>query len=113
MLGCAANLDGALGFADGVLQLRAIGEVCSGEGVCLTEFVDRAFEHDLAALRAALRAQVDDVIRDHHHLRLVLHDQHRVALVAQLHEEFVHALDVGRMETGGGLVEDVGDVGER
>src|ERR687890_136914 len=46
-------------------------------------------------------------------LRLVLDDQHGVALVAQLQQQVVHPLDVMRVQPDRRLVEDVGDVGER
>ena len=70
-------------------------------------------KHDLAAGRAGARAEVDDVVGDRDRLRLVLDDEHRVALVAQLQQQVVHPLDVVRVQADGRLVEDVGDVGER
>ena len=45
---------------------------------------DGALEHHLAALGAGAGAEIDDVVGDRDRLRLVLHDQHGVALVAQL-----------------------------
>ncbi|GAA3352074.1 hypothetical protein GCM10020358_84960 [Amorphoplanes nipponensis] len=39
-------------------------------------------------------------------------DEHGVALVAQVQQQVVHALDVVRVQADGGFVEDVGDVGE-
>ena len=45
--------------------------------------------------------------------RLVLHDEHRVALVPQPQQQVVHPLDVMGVQARRGLVEDVGDVGER
>ena len=51
-------------------------------------------KHDLAAGGTGARAEVDDVVGDLDRLRLVLHDQHGVALVAQLQQQVVHALDV-------------------
>ena len=75
--------------------------------------VDGALEHHLAAARAGARAEVDDVVGDRDRLRLVLHDEHRVALVAQLQQQVVHPLDVVGVQPDGRLVEDVGDVGER
>ena len=62
---------------------------------------------------AGAGAEVDDVVGDRDRLRLVLDDEHRVALVAQLQQQLVHPLDVVRVQADGGLVEDVGDVGER
>ena len=70
-------------------------------------------KHDLAAGRAGAGAEVDDVVGDRDRLRLVLHDEHRVALVAQLQQQVVHPLDVVRVQPDRRLVEDVGDVGER
>ena len=62
---------------------------------------------------AGARAEVDDVVGDRDRLRLVLDDQHRVALVAQLQQQLVHPLDVVRVQPDRRLVEDVGDVGQR
>ena len=53
------------------------------------------------------------MVGDRDGLRLVLDDEHGVALVAKLEEELVHPLDVVWVETDCGLVEDVGDVGQR
>ena len=63
--------------------------------------------------RARARAEVDDVVGDRDRLGLVLHDEHGVALVAQLQQQVVHPLDVVRVQADRRLVEDVGDVGER
>ncbi len=52
------------------------------------------------------------MVGDGDHLRFVLHDEHGVALVAQLEQQAVHPLDVVRVQPGGGLVEDVGDIGQ-
>ena len=75
--------------------------------------LDGALEADRAARRTGAGAEVDDVIGDGDRLRLVLHDEHRVALVPQLQQQVVHALDVVGMQADRGLVEDVGGVGER
>ena len=63
--------------------------------------------------RAGAGAEVDDVVGDRDRLRLVLDDEHRVALVPQPQQQVVHPLDVVRVQADGRLVEDVGDVGER
>ena len=68
---------------------------------------------DGAARRTGAGAEIDDVVRDRDGLRLVLHDEHRVALVAQLQQQVVHPLYVMGVQSDGGLVEDIGDVGER
>ena len=70
-------------------------------------------KHHLAAGGAGAGAEVDDVVGDRDRLRLVLDDQHGVALVAQPQQQVVHPLDVVRVQPDRRLVEDVGDVGER
>src|ERR1700759_5688084 len=46
------------------------------------QLLDRTLEDDLAAGGAGARAEVDDVVGDRDQLRLVLDDEHGVALVA-------------------------------
>ena len=75
--------------------------------------VDRPLEHDLASAGPGERTEVDDVVGDHDGLGLVLDDEHGVALVAELQQQVVHPLDVVRMQSDRGLVEDVRDVRER
>jgi hypothetical protein len=53
------------------------------------------------------------VVGDRDRLRLVLHHEHRVSLVAQPQQQLVHALDVVRVHPDGRLVEHIGDVGQR
>ncbi len=53
------------------------------------------------------------MVGDRDGLGLVLDDEHGVALVAQLQQQFVHALDVVRVQSDRRLVEHVGDIGER
>ena len=95
------------------LEGRPVVEVAAGERAAGPQSLHRALEHHLAAGRAGARAEVDDVVGDDDGLGLVLHDQHRVALVAQPQQQLVHALDVMRVQPDGRLVEDVGDVRER
>ena len=95
------------------LSGRPVVEVAAGDGVAGPQPLDGALEHDLAAAGAGARAEVDDVVGDRDRLRLVLDDQHGVALVAQLQQQVVHPLDVVRVQADRRLVEDVGDVGER
>src|SRR6266540_3757441 len=89
-------------------------EVLAGEGGASGDEVGGgALEDDPAAVVAGAWAEVDDVVGDRDRLRLVLHEQHRVALVAQLPQQVVHALDVVGVHPDRRLVEYVGDVGER
>ena len=85
----------------------------AGQRVAGPQSLDGALEHHLATGRAGAGAEVDDVVGDRDRLRLVLDDEHRVALVAQLQQQVVHPLDVVGVQADRGLVEDVGDVGER
>ena len=87
--------------------------MAAGGGVTRPQPLDGALEQTCAALRAGAGAEVDDVVGDGDRLRLVLHDEHGVALVAQLQQQVVHPLDVVGVQADRGLVEDVGDVGER
>ncbi len=88
-------------------------EVATGECVALLQFVERALEGDAAAGGTRARSEVDDVVGDGDHLGLVLDDEHGVPFVSQLQQQGVHALDVVGVQPDGGLVEDVGHVGQR
>ncbi len=69
--------------ADGLLHPRAVVQMAPGERAEGSQFPDRALELDLAAVAAGARPQIHDMVGDGDHLRLVLHDEHGVALVAQ------------------------------
>ena len=84
-----------------------------GERAAGAQPLHGALEHHLAPLGAGPGAEVHDVLGDRDRLRLVLHDKHGVALVAQRQQQVVHALDVVGVQPDRRLVEDVGDVGER
>ena len=87
--------------------------MAAGDGVRGTQPFDGSLEDHLAARRTGAGAEVDDVVGNRNRLGLVLHDEHRVALVPQLQQQAVHPLDVMWVQADRGLVEDVGDVGER
>ena len=53
------------------------------------------------------------MIGDGDRLRLVLNDEDRVPLIAKPPEQIVHPRDVVRMQPDRGLVEHVGDIGQR
>ena len=84
-----------------------------GERAAGPQPVDGALEDHLAAGGAGAGAEIDDVVGDRDHFRLVLDHEHGVALVAQPQEQVVHPLDVVRVQPDRRLVEDVGHVGER
>ena len=109
----AADLEHAGRRPDRWLQGRPVVEMAAGERAAGPQSLDGPLEHDLAAGRAGARPEIHDVVTDGDGLRLVLDDEDRVALVAELPEEAVHPLDVVRMEPDRRFVEDVGDVGQR
>ena len=109
----AAHLQHARRLAHRRLERGAVAQVTPGERAARAQPVDAALEDDLAAGGARARAEVDDVIGDRDRLRLVLDDEHGVALVAQPQQQLVHPLDVVRVQPDRRLVEDVGHVGER
>nr|BFE89142.1 hypothetical protein GCM10020093_117440 [Planobispora longispora] len=87
--------------------------MAAGDGAAGPQPLEGALEADRAARRTGAGTQIDDVVGDGDRLRLVLHDEHRVALVPQPQQQVVHPLDVMGVQARGGLVEDVGGVGER
>src|SRR5215471_5282195 len=95
------------------LQGGPVVQVPPGRRAAGPQPFDGALEDHLATGGASAGAEVDGVVGDRDRLRFVLHHEHRVALVAQLQEQVVHPLYVMRVQANGGLVEDVGDVGER
>ncbi len=111
--GGATDLQRGGSRAHRLLEGRAVVEVAAGDGVTAPQPLDAALETDGATLRAGAGAEIDDVVADRDRLRLVLHNEDGVALVAQLQQQLVHPLDVVGVHADRGLVEDVGDVGER
>ena len=67
----------------------------------------RALEDDPAAVVAGARAEVDDPVGVRHHGLVVLDHDHRLAGVDDPVEQAEQLLDVGEMQAGGRLVEDV------
>src|SRR6266436_10343310 len=95
-------------WGEGRGRFQRPGEVLAGKGFVLAgDFLGGAGRDHLAALVAALGPQVHDPVRGLDHVHVVLDDHHRVALVHQLVENFQEAPDIGEVQPGGGLVEDV------
>src|SRR5262245_7489179 len=88
-------------------------QVVATPAIIARQPADRALEDHLATGTASAGAEGDDVVGDRDRVRLVLHHEHRVALVAQLQQQVVHLLNVMGVQADGRLVEDVRDVGER
>ena len=80
----------------------------AGEGGAGGDEVRRcALEDDPAAVVAGARAEVDDPVGVRHDRLVVLDHDHRPAGVDEPVEQAEQLLDVGEMEAGGRLVEDV------
>ena len=109
----AAHLEPARRRPHRRLHRRAVVQVSPGQGGTGPQPLDRALEDHLAARRPGARTEVDDVVGGRDDLGLVLDDEHGVALVAQPSQQAVHPLDVVWMQPDRGLVEHVGDVGQR
>ena len=74
----------------------------------LLEHLGRCAGKDhIAALAASFGPYVDDVVGLQHHVFVVLHHNHGVALVAQLLERVDEALIVALVQPDAGLVEDI------
>ena len=67
----------------------------------------RARDHDLAAGMAALGPEIDDVVGGLDHVHVMLDQEHGVPGVDQLVQRREQPLDVGQVQAGGRLVEDV------
>ena len=67
----------------------------------------RARRDDRAAAVAPFRAEVDDPIGDLDDVEVVLDDDDGVAGVHQLLQHLDQAVDVGDVQPGGGLVQDI------
>src|SRR5439155_8477269 len=84
-------------------------EVLAGEGGAAgDELGGRALEDDPTAVVAGAGAEVDDPVGVRHHRLVVRDDVHRLAGVDEPVQQAEQLLDVGEVQTGGRLVEDIG-----
>ncbi len=95
-----------------LLQRQRATQVPSGQGGGLQQRRDRPLERHLAPTHARPGSDVHHVIGGQDHVRIVLHDQHRVALVAQRAQQPGQARHVPRVQAHAGLVQDVQHVGQ-
>ena len=86
------------------------GARCRGVGV--QQVVETSGEDHLAAAVAGAGADVDDPVRRADDRRVVLDDEHGVAVVAQAAEHGDEVIDVPWMEPHGRLVQDVDEIDE-
>src|SRR5580692_5835710 len=87
--GRAADLQRAGGRPHRLLEGGPVVEMAPGDGAAGPQRFDGALEADGPARRTGAGAEVDDVVRDLDRLRLVLDDEHRVALVPQPQQQLV------------------------
>ena len=96
------------------LQRRAVVEVSPGQRVARPQPLDRALEHDLAAVGAGARARGRRRGRRSRSTSGLCSTTSTVLpLSRSCSSRLVHPLDVVRMQPDRGLVEDVRDVGQR
>jgi len=91
----------------------APGEIGPGQAVgVLHDLLQRAFGHDLPAMLARARPQIDDPVGVADGLVIVLHDQQRVAQVAHLLQRADQAQVIALVEADGRLVQHVEHAGQ-
>ncbi len=76
-------------------------------GIGLQHVVNRSLEHHLAAFPASLRTDVHDVVGIEHHVAVVLHDDDRVAQVAQFLQRTDESVVIPLMQSYRRLVQDI------
>ncbi len=91
----------------------ATRQVGAGERIRSKQSLVAPFVHQLSAVLAAGRAQLDDVVGPLDRGGIVLDHQHRVPQIAQLLEQLIELLRVARVETDRWLIQDVGHVDQR
>jgi len=84
-----------MGGAKITLPLTSIPYVLTGQRIlCSEQLLGRAFEHDLAALRAAFGAHIDDPVRIFDHPGVMFDHNNRVAGVHQPVHDLQQVTDI-------------------
>ena len=71
------------------------------------DVLGRTHGHHLSAARAAFGAHVDDPVSGFDHVQIVLNHHDGVARIAQLVQHLEQQLHIGKVQAGGGLIQDV------
>src|SRR5207253_5566230 len=71
------------------------------------DLLRRTSSDEIAASFATFRSQIDDPIGALDHLQIVFNHDHRITRVAQLHQHLQQFLNVGEMQSGRRLIENV------
>ena len=96
-----------LGLRKSLLDRDRLLHVSAGQRIGVQQILVAALEDDLAALLPGVGTHIDDVIRHFDHVRIVLHDEDGVALVAQLLQQLIQAMHVAWVQSDARLVEDI------
>lgn len=83
----------------------------AGDGLGSNQFGGGSFKDDGAAVMASCGADVDDVVGVGHDSLVVLNADYGGASVNQLVEQAKELLDIGQVQAGSGLIEDVNAAG--
>ena len=67
----------------------------------------RSGDEDLAAATAAFRSQVDNPVSGFDHVEIVFNHHNGIALIAQFMQYVEQLLNIGEVQTGGRLVENI------
>ena len=85
-------------------------QVLAGDGGGIRlDLCRRALRHQLPAVRAGARAQVDDVVGRLDRLLVVFHHDHGIAQIAQLLQRAEQSAVVALVQADRGFIEDVHD----
>src|SRR2546429_5872041 len=71
------------------------------------DLLRRTGSDEIAANFATFRSQIDDPVGALDHLQIVLNHNHRITCIAQLHQHLQQFLNVGEMQSGRWLIENV------
>ena len=77
-----------------------------GAGI-LGDLLRGSVRDDLTAIAPAFWPQVNDIVRGLDDIHLMLNDENRVASIYQTMEAIEEPLDIGKMETCGGFIQDI------
>ena len=90
----------AVAFAQDLrnLYLPYSSQIIGCHGVSLHQVFRRTGEYHITAVSTRLRAHVNDIIRRHHHVLVVLHDYHRIAYIAKVFQRFNQSVVVSLMQ---------------
>src|SRR5579871_6668343 len=76
-------------------------KVLSSQRAAAPELFEGTFEYNRSTGSSRARPQVDDVIGNRHHFRLVFHDENRVSGIAKPDQDLIEPLHVVRVQTDG------------